>query len=184
MKTLYYMNSVQVWVRIVKKLDGIKLEILDMARYILKTNPKSLSIRKIATECNIGTGTVYNYYKNKDEIVIDLMSGYWTEFMDKIRVHNFEGDAKDNLRELFDIFSVYGKQFRFELLNGTDKEVILKAREFHKKSFYSFVEFIQTMFSSLSVEDAMFIGFNMFAILTTPGYEFRLLERIVLEKLL
>ncbi len=167
-----------------KKLNGVKSEILKTARLILKTNPNSLSIRKIATECNIGTGTVYNYYKNKDEIIIDLMSDYWTEFMDKIREHDFVGDAKDKFRDLFDIFSVYGKQFRFELLNGTDKEVIYEAREFNKKSFYFFVEFIQSMFPSLSVEDAMFIGFNMFAVLTTPGYEFKLLERVVLEKLL
>ena len=36
-----------------------------------------ISMRKIANNCDIGLGTIYNYYPTKDDIILDLVEGFW-----------------------------------------------------------------------------------------------------------
>lgn len=129
-----------------KKLIGIKKEILEKSKLLLKDDPKTFSVRKIAKECNIGTGTLYNYYKCKEEIIIDLMYEYWHEFLDLLSKETFGKDNSENFKKLFELLSRYGKKFRVEMINVTDQEIIQKARKLHQESFESFVKIVKSIF--------------------------------------
>lgn len=42
----------------------------------------NLNIRNITKKCNIGTGTFYNYFKNKEQLVLDILSTDWNDILD------------------------------------------------------------------------------------------------------
>lgn len=39
----------------------------------------SVSIRSVASACNVSIGSIYNYYPSKDELVIDVVGMFWQE---------------------------------------------------------------------------------------------------------
>lgn len=63
-----------------KQITDVKNKLLDAAEKILKTEGyEALSMRKIAKECSIAVGTVYNYVQNKEELVALVMMEDWTQ---------------------------------------------------------------------------------------------------------
>lgn len=46
---------------------------------ISKNNVNSFSIKDIADELNISKGTIFYYYKSKDEIILDIMNKHFKE---------------------------------------------------------------------------------------------------------
>lgn len=63
-----------------KKDENLRNIILDLAREIISTaGPEAVNIRKIAEKAGIATGTIYNYYAGKDEILLALTEEYWRD---------------------------------------------------------------------------------------------------------
>lgn len=61
-----------------KNLENIRDNILVTARKMLTDEGySSFNIRKIANHCGIATGTIYNYYKSKQEIVLAIVVIEW-----------------------------------------------------------------------------------------------------------
>lgn len=61
-----------------KKDETLRPIILDLARDIIKSKGVDhLNIRTIAQRANIATGTIYNYFAGKDEILLALTEEYW-----------------------------------------------------------------------------------------------------------
>lgn len=61
-----------------KAIENAKDAILSTARsLLLQEGYEALNMRSIASVSGIGTGTVYNYFKAKDEIVVALMTEDW-----------------------------------------------------------------------------------------------------------
>jgi len=61
-----------------KNLSNVKEDILLVTRELLKkTGYSDLNIRKIATQCGVATGTVYNYYSSKNEIIAEILLNEW-----------------------------------------------------------------------------------------------------------
>lgn len=55
--------------------------ILDTAKTILFSKGYTeLNMRNVAKECGIAIGTIYNYFPNKRDLVVEMMSGYWREY--------------------------------------------------------------------------------------------------------
>lgn len=51
-----------------------KQRIIDAAIEVLKENPiEDTTVRKIATKAGLTTGAIYHHYKNKDELLFDVM---------------------------------------------------------------------------------------------------------------
>jgi AcrR family transcriptional regulator len=58
--------------------DNIKEEILSTTRrMVIENGYNKVSIRDIAKECGIATGTFYNYFRSKQEILSALLAGDW-----------------------------------------------------------------------------------------------------------
>lgn len=50
-------------------------------RVLINSSYKNLNIRVIVKNCNIGIGTFYNYFKNKDELVIEIFKEDWKKIL-------------------------------------------------------------------------------------------------------
>lgn len=61
-----------------KIIEGLEEKILSTGReLLLKEGFSGLTMRSVADECGIGIGTVYNYYKNKEDLSARIMLADW-----------------------------------------------------------------------------------------------------------
>ena len=57
-----------------------KEEIMQVCRRIVaEKGMKALNMRLVADECHIASGTLYNYYANKDALVLVAVESIWKE---------------------------------------------------------------------------------------------------------
>ena len=57
-----------------------KEEILKAGRKIAQEKGlDAINMRSVAAECNIALGTLYNYYANKDELVLAVIESIWKD---------------------------------------------------------------------------------------------------------
>ena len=60
-----------------KKDDTLRSNLLNLARNIAdEKGIDAINIRAIANKAGVATGTVYNYFSNKDEILLALTEEY------------------------------------------------------------------------------------------------------------
>ena len=68
-----------------KILFDVREKLLQAARKSLKENGyQALSVREIARTCGIGTGTVYNYFHSKDELLALVILEDWDDTLKNI----------------------------------------------------------------------------------------------------
>ena len=83
-----------------KKDDTLRDTLLDCARCVADAEGiEAVNIRSIARKAGIATGTVYNYFANKDEILLALTEAYWkqalVELGDAITSDSFCGQLEE-----------------------------------------------------------------------------------------
>lgn len=102
--------------------------ILDTAKNILFTEGYSkLSMRNIAKECNIGIGTIYNYFPTKRDLVIEMIAVYWTDYFDIL--HKIIYNNEDIFNKLHNIFN------KLEVFIKTFKEIWLRPELYHSPDY-------------------------------------------------
>ena len=63
-----------------RKNDTLQETLLDLARQVVETEGiDAINIRSLAGRAGVATGTVYNYFANKDEILLALTEEYWRQ---------------------------------------------------------------------------------------------------------
>lgn len=68
-----------------KTLNNVKDDILSTTRKMLsESGYRKLNIREIASRCGIAAGTLYNYYKSKQEIVGEILETEWNMMQRRI----------------------------------------------------------------------------------------------------
>ena len=94
--------------------------ILDEAQKILYNEGYSnISIRRLARECNIAVGTIYNYFPSKNDLIVEMMTNFWEGYFDNIdSILNEREDFYENLRNIFEQLSKFIKKFRAVWLNS------------------------------------------------------------------
>ena len=88
-----------------KLLPNIKEDLLQKAKFILyKDGYNKLNIRNLAKECNIGIGTFYNYFSNKDELVKAILKEDWNSVIELLNqiFYNKDFSCKEKLNYIFD----------------------------------------------------------------------------------
>ncbi len=83
-----------------KIIDNLREQIQKEALHqILTEGYSKTTIRSVAKGCNIGVGTVYNYYSSKDELITSFMLDDWKKCMKKM--HEVSDDDPENfLRQI------------------------------------------------------------------------------------
>lgn len=88
--------------------------ILNTAKEILYNDGyNKLSMRNVARSCNIGLGTIYNYYPTKKSLVIEMMTCYWSDFIIKTQtIVKSDNEFYHKLKKIFDDLSFFIKTFK------------------------------------------------------------------------
>ena len=85
-----------------RKNDTLQEVLLNVARNIADTEGiERINIRVIAKEAGVATGTVYNYFSNKDEILLELTEGYWRQALIEMKEAITEDSFCGQLEEIF-----------------------------------------------------------------------------------
>lgn len=102
-----------------RKDDTLRDTLLSLARDVAeKEGIEAVNIRSIAKKAGIASGTVYNYFSNKDEILLALTEEYWKQALlemgTKITADSFCGQ----LQEIFSFLKGRMNQSAGKLMNS------------------------------------------------------------------
>lgn len=174
------MNSVQMRC-IMRKLENQKQIILETSKVlVLNSSYKDLSIRKIAKECNISIGTIYNYYHDKNEIFIDILKDFWITFFNDLKSIK----QSETFIKTLDIFNNHLEsisiKFRYELLSRyLETDLLNKGKELHNEHQAYFSKLIDDLLSKFYIIDgdkrkelAYFITKNLVFIIKDNTYSY------------
>ncbi len=85
-----------------RKDDTLRDTLLDYARCLADTQGvDAVNIRAIARRAGVATGTVYNYFSNKDEILLALTEEYWKETLHEMETAVAADSFCGQLEEIF-----------------------------------------------------------------------------------
>lgn len=85
-----------------RKDDTLRDTLLDLARGIAETDGlDAINIRTIAQRAGIATGTMYNYFSSKDQILLALTEEYWMQALGEMQAAIAGGPFCEQLREMF-----------------------------------------------------------------------------------
>ncbi len=81
------MNTfIKVVIGIPKIIDDLRPRLLAEARKMLLTDGgRSLTIRSVAASCDVAVGTVYNYFRSKDELMAHVILEDWRAALSALR---------------------------------------------------------------------------------------------------
>ncbi|WP_242828741.1 TetR/AcrR family transcriptional regulator [[Clostridium] symbiosum] len=96
-----------------KKDDSLRGALIDYARELAeKEGPEAVNIRSLAGKAGIATGTVYNYFSCKDEILLALTEEYWRKTLADMRAAVTAPSFCGQLEEIFTFFTGAYRQLR------------------------------------------------------------------------
>ena len=85
-----------------KKDDTLHDTLLEAARQIADTEGlEAVNIRSLAGKAGVATGTVYNYFTNKDGVLLALTEEYWKQTLLQLKALHLTGSFCDQLQEIF-----------------------------------------------------------------------------------
>lgn len=159
-----------------------------------------VSIRRVAKDCEIAVGTIYNYFPGKKELIIELMVNFWIDFFSKIEIEiKSNNDFYFKLKYIMDELSYILKRFkevwlRNELYSTPDyvksgmqkhylhiEKLILIIEEMLKSELNIRNRKIDSGFTTHSI--AEFIVMNFISMIQMPCMDYYFFEKI-LKKLI
>jgi len=67
-------------------IENPKQLILSNAKKILYNQGyHKLSMRALSKACDIALGTIYNYYPTKKDLIVEMMTEYWQNYLDSVQ---------------------------------------------------------------------------------------------------
>jgi AcrR family transcriptional regulator len=88
--------------------------IIEHAKKILEQQGyEALSMRAIAKSCGIATGTIYNYFPTKRELLVQMMADYWeSNFKVMDEISESGADLYVTLKKIFELIENFVLQFQ------------------------------------------------------------------------
>lgn len=173
--------------------------ILNEAKKILYDEGYSkISIRRVAKECKIAVGTIYNYFPSKKDLIVEMMVNFWQEYF-----YNVDNTLKTKesvyikLKKIFYGLSQYIEKFRTVWLTddlysspeyvkgGVEKEniyiqkLIKIIEELLKKELFDNDNTSIDKFNTYKM--ASFIVMNFISLVQMPYYDYEFFESILKE---
>lgn len=85
-----------------KIIENVREQLLAVAKQqIAKQGYAKTTIRSVASECGLGVGTVYNYFKSKDMLIATFMLEDWQECLERMK-SSYSDDTEAVLRGIYD----------------------------------------------------------------------------------
>lgn len=144
-----------------KIINNIREKLLNEAkRQVFENGYSSMTIRSVASACNVGVGTVYNYFPSKDTLVASFMLTDWEECLKHIETSYQENEDMKAF-----LFTIYNELKSFEakytsLFHDENAEssysgsFILR----HKMLRGQIAQYVNKMCIKLNLEDTMLLS--------------------------
>ncbi|MCB9248368.1 MAG: TetR/AcrR family transcriptional regulator [Ignavibacteriales bacterium] len=119
-----------------KEIDIIEAAVKVFAKYGYHNS----KISKIAETANVATGSVYVYYKNKEDILLKIFSDLWTKLYDELDliVSNTSLSSIEKLDAMIDlIFDVFSEEPSLALVFVNEQNHLEQS---NKKGFTNYYE--------------------------------------------
>lgn len=85
-----------------KRDDTLRGTLLDHARSLADTEGfDAINIRSLASLAGVATGTVYNYFSDKEEILLELTEEYWKQTLAEMRIVITDRSFCSQLEEIY-----------------------------------------------------------------------------------
>ncbi|MCK4552325.1 MAG: TetR/AcrR family transcriptional regulator [Tenericutes bacterium] len=159
---------------------------------ILSEDIQKFSIRMISKRCNIGIGTIYKYYGNKNDILVDITRDFWISYITFIKENvNQSYGFLERIEFYHKELVTYSKRFNYLILSKELSSSFRKVGKAHHNN-------AQTIFQSIIINDSLttlnidpneatiladFICNNLVSLITMETYKFETFYNI-LKKLL
>jgi AcrR family transcriptional regulator len=149
---------------------------------------EGLNMRNVAKRSGIAIGTVYNYFENKEAIVIHLMLAYWNAFFEVIdEIDSMQFTFYEKMAHIYTHFKVFTDDFHEIFLSQSFKPTYTDKSRANKDDFmYKLQErFCKMVASGIDHkkidldcnEIAEFILANFIAITYMPTYSYDKFEK-------
>ena len=169
-----------------------KETILKIAKFhLMDQGIETLNMRAIAKDAEISVGTLYNYFPNKDYIVIALMTGFWEDFLKATDdLSESQEDGWKTLRQMYILLSDTLQVFRLEWLSGQgfqSDEAKVEGRRLHLAYRKRVMFAIERQFEKLKInqtdfdleELSQFVFSNWLGMLSHSGLDYEVFERLI-----
>ncbi|MBS4539439.1 TetR/AcrR family transcriptional regulator [Clostridium sp. D2Q-11] len=95
-------------------IENPKQLILSKAKEILYNQGyHKLSMRALSKACNIALGTIYNYYPTKKDLIIEMMTDYWQNYLDSVhKIVKSNTNIYIKLNNIFNELEAFIRSFR------------------------------------------------------------------------
>ena len=115
-----------------KIIPNLKNTIITKGREILFSEGyDALSMRRMAAECGIAVGTIYNYMRNKDDLVAHICMEDWQKAADEINeglkgIRDFPAGVEYVYRGLLDFNNDYQRYWNQYSESGGSPDIVKK----------------------------------------------------------
>lgn len=70
-------------------------------------------MRALSKACDIALGTIYNYYPTKKDLIVEMMTDYWQNYLDSVQlIVDADTDIYLKLKKVFNELEDFIKNFR------------------------------------------------------------------------
>jgi AcrR family transcriptional regulator len=187
---------VNFWgVKLPRIIEDPRELILSEAKKILENEGYSqISIRRVAKECGIAVGTIYNYFPTKKGLIVEMMTDFWEEYFCDIEpILNSQEGFYIKLKKLFSDLAQFIKRFReiwlhHELYSSPDYiESGLKRKNLYIDQLIGIIEelLVKEVYHKENVKSfnsnnmASFILINFISMVQMPYFDYQFFERIL-----
>ncbi len=117
------------------RVENAREKLLQTGKHLLKTKGyKKFSMPEAARLSGMATGTVYNYFENKDELIMQVVENDWNKVLDNINGYvGPDRSSYDNSRYIYEAVKEFEEDFKMssmgllsrseELLRYEDKNL-------------------------------------------------------------
>ena len=110
---------------------NLKESILSCAKEIaLEQGITKINIRLVAKKSDVSIGTIYNYYPNKNDLLVAVIEDFWLEALENIDFKTLDGKSfYEKIQDIYNNLSVYFRNFKeswlgqLSLLNEQEKKL-------------------------------------------------------------
>ena len=142
-----------------KIIPNIKEQLLKEARkQIAEQGYGKTTIRSVANACNLGVGTVYNYFESKDVLIATFMAEDWNACVEVIKSQS-ANDPESVLKSIYDGLLEFSSKYQ-PLFCDKDAAKVFAAvfTERHKQLRGQIAEMILPICKQSAIADQKFLA--------------------------
>ncbi len=142
-----------------KIIENIKERLLNEAKkQIAENGYAKTTIRSVAIACELGTGTVYNYFKSKDHLIATFMAEDWLSLLGKLK-ESAPADDKALLKSIFNVLIEFSENHKSLFCDKDAEKAFMSVfSERHKQLRSQLAEIIIPICNKNGIENGGFMS--------------------------